>query len=279
MDVIAYGSDYDYDPVWQKCIDLKIAVTTHSHTVGWGARNTPDNWGFYNHIGHFAAAGEAFCKALVMGGAAQRFPNLTFAFLEGGVGWACSLYNDLIEHWEKRNLKAMRENLDPANLDRAALAQLYDRYGGALARRRDEALAVGGGNEDPADLDEWSHLRIEDPREFAAFFSNFYFGCEADDRMAAVSCNPKLNHYGMKLKAIFSSDVGHFDVPDITAVVAEAHELLEDGLMTEDDFCDYTFKNAVRLHGSMNPDFFKGTLIEDAANHVIAEPSTPISRH
>src|ERR1700683_2736065 len=33
----------------------------------------------------------------------RRFPSLKFAFLEGGVGWGCSLYNDLIGHWAKRN--------------------------------------------------------------------------------------------------------------------------------------------------------------------------------
>ena len=89
IDVLGIGSDYDYDPVWRKCTQLKVAVTTHSISMGWGARTSPQSY-IYNHIGQFAAAGEAFCKAIVIGGVVHRFPELTFAFLEGGVGWATS---------------------------------------------------------------------------------------------------------------------------------------------------------------------------------------------
>ena len=60
------------------------------------------------------------------------------------------------------------------------------------------------------------------------------------------------------------SDIGHWDVPDITTVLAEAYELVDDGLMGEDDFRDFTFGNAAKLHGSMNPNFFQGTVVEDA---------------
>jgi hypothetical protein len=35
----------------------------------------------------------------------RRFPTLKMEFLEGGVGWACGLYSDLIGHWKKRNLE------------------------------------------------------------------------------------------------------------------------------------------------------------------------------
>ena len=46
-----------------------------------------------------------------MGGVARRFPDLRIAFLEGGVGWAVNLYNQLFEHWEKRNLEVAQENI------------------------------------------------------------------------------------------------------------------------------------------------------------------------
>ena len=52
------------------------------------------------------------CKALFFGGVTRRFPELNFAFLEGGVGWACTLFADLIGHWEKRNRQAL-ENTEP----------------------------------------------------------------------------------------------------------------------------------------------------------------------
>jgi len=34
-----------------------------------------------------------------------------------------------------------------------------------------------------------------------------------------------------RLNAIFSSDIGHWDVPDITEVTEEAHELVDKGLI------------------------------------------------
>ena len=274
MDVIGHDSEYDYDPVWQKCMELKVAVTSHSASMGWGARGSRTNF-VYNHIGHFAAAGEAFCKALVIGGVVQRFPALKFAFLEGGVGWACSLYNDLIEHWEKRNINALSKNLDPARLDLAAMAELFAKYDGKLVDVVVPSLARSPRPELASEVDDFSALKIDNARQFADIFKNFYFGCEPDDRMASVAFNSKLNHYEAKLHAFFSSDVGHFDVPDITAVVSEAYELVEDGLVSEEDFKAFTFTNQVELHASMNPDFFKGTAVEAATKEAMSHDGSP----
>ena len=74
----------------------------------------------YNHMGHFAAAGEVLCKSLLMGGVTRRFPTLRFAFLEGGTGWATNLLCDLIGHWEKRNREHV-ENYNPESMDRELL--------------------------------------------------------------------------------------------------------------------------------------------------------------
>ena len=41
--------------------------------------------------------------------------------------------------------------------------------------------------------------------------------------------------------------------------------MVDDGFITRDDFRDFTFGNVVEMHTGMNPDFFKGTVIEDAA--------------
>src|SRR5256885_4814700 len=100
-DQLGLDSDYDYDPVWRKCLELKIAPTFHTGGRGLGVRNCPSHF-TYNHIGHFAAAGHAVAKSLFLGGVTRRFPDLHFGFLEGGGGWACQLFADLIEHWERR---------------------------------------------------------------------------------------------------------------------------------------------------------------------------------
>src|SRR5437762_66555 len=102
--VLAIDGEYDYEPVWEKCEELGIAPTFHSSGSNQGLRNSPSNF-VYNHIGHFAAAGHAVSKAIFLGGVTRRFPKLRFAFLEGGVGWACQLFTDLIEHWERRGLQ------------------------------------------------------------------------------------------------------------------------------------------------------------------------------
>ena len=96
------------------------------------------------------------------------------------------------------------------------------------------------------------------------FHKNYFFGCEADDRMTAVGFDARLNHYNLKLNAMLGSDVGHFDVTDMSGVIAEAHELVDMGLLTPDDFRAFTFTNVAGLHRGMNPDFFKGTAVEDA---------------
>ena len=78
-----------------------------------------------------------------------------------------------------------------------------------------------------------------------------------------------MNPFGARLKAIFGSDIGHFDVPDMLDVLPEAYELCEDGLITDDDFRDFTFANPVRLWGTVNPAFFSGTVVEKAAAQVL----------
>ena len=68
---------------------------------------------------------------------------------------------------------------------------------------------------------------------------------------------------------MFGSDIGHFDVVDMKEVVEEAYELVDDGLFSDGDFRDFAFANPVRLHGGMNPRFFEGTSVEDAANALL----------
>src|SRR2546425_11916901 len=140
VDSLAYESPYDYDPFWARCVELKVAVTAHSGSMGWMGRESVNSFTF-NHIGHFAAASQAFAKALILGGVVQRFPSLPFAMLEGGVGWACNLVTDLIGHWEKRSGRPMEAHVRPSNLDRQILKDLFTRWGGrAYEDKMDELM-------------------------------------------------------------------------------------------------------------------------------------------
>jgi predicted TIM-barrel fold metal-dependent hydrolase len=276
-DALGLDSAHDYDPVWARCLELGIAPTFHSGARRQGLRLSPTNF-TYNHIGHFAAAGHAVAKALFLGGVTRRFPGLRFGFLEGGVGWACMLYADLIGHWDKRSRKGL-EHTDPQNLDRALLLRLAEEQGygdiASVLRARDGWPDPGGDKLTGgiADLDDFAACGIaakEDVRDL--FVTPFYFGCEADDRINAWAFNRRTNPFGARLNAIFGSDIGHFDVQDMAGVLPEAYELVEDELITPADFRDFTFANAVRLWGTQNPKFFEGTRVAKAAATVLAEP-------
>jgi hypothetical protein len=271
LDTFCIDSEYDYDPVWAKCVELKVPPTFHSPGMGWGGRTTSNY--MYNHTGHFAAAGEAVCKALFMGGVTRRFPTLKFGFLESGVGWGADLYAGIIARWEKRNPKGL-ENYNPANLNRELLFDLYRRYGGQIVQDKLDDVSkslglLGGTGEDRTTLDDWARCGIEKAEDIRDLFvPNFYFGCEADDPLNATAFNSKMNPFGARLRAIFSSDIGHWDVPDMTEVLEEAYDLVEHGVITEADFRDFVFTNPVTLWTGMNPDFFKGTVVEQAAARV-----------
>jgi predicted TIM-barrel fold metal-dependent hydrolase len=278
MDSLALDSPYDYDPFWQKCVELKISPTSHASGQRWGSRVSVSNYSF-NHIGAFAAAGEAFCKALFLGGVLRRFPQLKFCFLEGGVNWAVSLYNELYEHWEKRNLATLRETLDPRRIDRPLLADLVAKYGGAEYAPYVERFKVTddvpgarpGLMPDIDCIDDWALAGIETARDIQdTFVPRLFFGCEADDRTIAHAYNPACIHGGARLQALFSSDVAHWDVPDMTETLAESYELVEHGLLTDADFREFTFTNMVKLHTALNKDFFKGTSVESEVAKILA---------
>jgi len=93
----------------------------------------------------------------------------------------------------------------------------------------------------------------------------------ADDPLVSVGFDARVNPFGARLKAVFSSDVGHWDVPDMNAVLAEAYELVEHGLLDERAFRDFTFANAAGLHAGMNPAFFKGTVVEAAVDRLLEQ--------
>ena len=86
----------------------------------------------------------------------------------------------------------------------------------------------------------------------------------------------KGNPFGAQLNAIYSSDIGHFDVIDMRDPLPEAFELVEDGHITQDNFRDFVFTNAVKLWGTQNPNFFKGTVVEKEAASVLNATRQPL---
>ena len=184
-----------------------------------------------------------------------------------------------MEHWERRNTKAL-ENMKPDKLDRGKLMSLVEKYGyteiaAALKERDgwpDPDLWMTGGVDD---LDDFAACKITRKQDWVDLYATpYYFGCEADDRMNAVAFG-KGNPFGAQLNAIYSSDIGHFDVIDMREPLPEAYELVEDGVLTDANFRDFVFTNAVKLWGTQNPNFFKGTSVEKEAAAVLNAARQP----
>ena len=269
VDTLAHDSDYDYDPVWRRCEELGVSPTFHHSGMGWGSRMSRQAY-VYNHLGHFAAAGEAICRSLFLAGVPKRFPKLRFAFLEGGVAWGLSLYASILGVWEKRGGKAI-EHLDPSRLDRSLLTQLLDEHGPAEIRERldriDEGMMLLGDPDDPGpERDEFVESGVTGRDDIEEIFSErFFFGCEADDPMNGLAFTKSLNPTGSELRAMFASDIGHWDVSDVREVLPEAWELVEEGVLDEAQFRAFACDNVIRLMTATNSGFFDGTVIDVGA--------------
>jgi len=269
VDTIALDSPYDYNPLWKRCVELGVAVTQHSGSGRWQDRASITNFTF-NHVGHFAESNHAFARAVFLGGLVHRYPSLNFGFMEGGVSWACQMCLDLIEHWEKRRRAGLQY---PSETDVAQMHHLIERYGDEKLKASAAAImnsldafrpecSLEELSRPEHVVDDFEAAGINSKEDVRAVFSgNFYFGCEADDRATMWAFDPRM---GVRLRPVFSSDFTHFDVPDFKEVIPEAFELVEKGFINEQDFREFTFTNAARLHTRNNPDFFKGTVVERA---------------
>ncbi|NQZ95690.1 MAG: amidohydrolase family protein [Myxococcales bacterium] len=263
-----YGIDsaYDYDPFWARCCELRFAPISHSSTQSHHVARSPSSY-VYNHVGGLSRGHEALCKSLFLGGVTRRFPELRIGFLEGGVAWACSLFADLIGHWERRNADAIGA-LDPERLDVGALMAHFEDWGTPDVKAASERLrayySLPAGR--PEQLDEFAAVGLTRASDIAGrFVPNFFFGCEADDPLVAWAFAEKINPFGVRLNAMLGSDISHWDVTDMTDPIPEAFERVESGVLSEVDFRAFAFGNAVRLHAGMNPDFFRGSVVEAAA--------------
>ena len=255
-----YGIDsaHDYDPVWRCFEELGIAVTVHG-AVGLrclpDGRRSPSNYSYNHVLGHGYLQSEA-CRSLVYGGVPSRFPKLNFAFLEGGTAWASAMLSGLVEHWEKRGPDGLSQ-YDPARLDTDRLAQLLESHG--LPPQPPEMI----GQVQPWARNEFEDSGITDEADLARIFGEqFFYGCESDDMSVHRALDGPGNKLGVTLRALFSSDIGHWDVPRLTDPVPQSWRLVERGLLSAADYQRFVFDLSARLHMEMNPAFFVGTRVE-----------------
>ncbi|MDG2048686.1 MAG: amidohydrolase family protein, partial [Myxococcota bacterium] len=275
----SFGPDdpFAYDNVWKRCRELDVVPTFHSSAMGWGSRTSLTNY-VHNHLGNFSAAGEATCRSLFLAGVAHRFPDLRFAFLEGGIAWALNLYSDLVGHYEKRGGSHIHQ-FNPQRVDPEQLQALFERYAAPAVVARLDHLEEGlrimsDPDENPEELDEFSQSGVQSASDIRQVFERqFFFGCEADDPMTAVAFDGATAPHGAQLPALFSSDIGHWDVPDMSGILPEAWEAVEKGRLNEADFRRFTFQNAVDLFSGKDGRFFAGTSIEQSLRQARPRPT------
>lgn len=278
VDAFALDSDYDYDPFWAKCAELRVPLASHQTAYGLGGRQSLTNY-IYNQTGAFAEAGDLLCKALFLGGVTRRFPTLKFQFLECGVGWACVLFADLVARWGKRNVGAIEEYIRDARRGQGEFIELMERYAqGRLKERLASLRPVLSQRLGTEIKDDWAACHIErasDVRDL--FIPRFFFSCEADDPVTAWAFNTKANPFGARLRATLGSDLGHWDVPDMRKIVTEAYELVEKGLITDDDFRAFAYTHPAEFYAGVNPKFFEGTKIEREVRGFLSQELTATS--
>ena len=86
----------------------------------------------------------------------------------------------------------------------------------------------------------------------------------------ALAFNQKVNPFQAELKTLLGSDIGHFDVEDMAGVLPEAHELVDERKITQDNFRRFVFENPVRFWGETNPNFYEGTRIAKLAGDLLS---------
>ncbi|HET6952279.1 MAG TPA: amidohydrolase family protein [Acidimicrobiales bacterium] len=267
VDTFGIDSEHDYDPVWEKAVELGMPLGAHTAGIGASDRASISNFVF-NQIGHFAAAGSALAKSLFLGGVTARFPRLRLALLEGGAAIGVETYVGLAGTWEKRGGAAIAR-LDPQNLDEERVAELLIENDPSLASYTPEQLIGHAGmtraRDDFAAADISS---IEDIRD--RFCTSFYWGCEADDPLVGVAFDRRVTPLGALVPAFFASDLGHWDVPEFDEPLEEAYELVERGILDQEQLRDFLLVNPVRFYGSLNPEFFAGTAVESEAASILS---------
>ena len=159
-----------------------------------------------------------------MGGVTRRFPDLHFAFLEGGVAWAAQLYADMLGHFEKRNSDVVGQ-FDPRRFDLdlcASCSRVRHRSHRRSARPRRAQRGEGPGLLRPLGttlgFDDFAESAASTERPRTSSTSSPGSSTSAarpTTRMNALAFDTACLPRGARLNAMFASDIGHWDVPDM----------------------------------------------------------------
>ena len=194
--------------------EVPASCASPPSTTGRGSillRNSPSNF-CYNHIGHFASAAEAMAKALFLGGVTRRFPELNFAFLEGGVGSGLLLFADLIGHWEERQAGRPREHESCAPRPGRPSSSWREKYASTVvdAVRRGEGRRQRRRHRKHPELDDYSrcqdHAQGRLPRSLGP---SHYFGARPMIRSTRRPSTGERTRSPRSPQRLLQLDIGH----------------------------------------------------------------------
>ena len=182
-DTFGIDSEHDYDPVWAKCRELGVVASFHGPGRGLDLPRLDLQPGLQPRR-PLRDGATAICKSLFLGGVSQRFPELRFLFLEGGVGWAPARCSPI----------SPATGRSAASRDSHATAILGSPTSTSSSTSTGNTAVRCGGRRPREELAQRWDVHPEDPtrqlREPAdpsteelrrLFVDRFYFGCEGDD--------------------------------------------------------------------------------------------------
>ena len=214
VDGLGLDCAYDYDPLWQRCVELGVSPTFHSTGIGLRQPHVADQLRRQPHRQLRRPPPRPCARSLFFGGVTTRFPDLRFAFHEGGVAWAATLYADILValgEAQPRRHRALRPGAPRPRAARAAgrastVPTAFTRP--ARPARRDARLPQRSGRGPRHASTSSRRAASTVPTTSRRIFTEqYFFGCEADDPMNALAFDARRNAYGARLSG--GVRVGH----------------------------------------------------------------------
>jgi predicted TIM-barrel fold metal-dependent hydrolase len=134
LDTLGLDSEYDYDPVWKRCLELGVAPASHTPGMGWGSRRSSRTT-CTTTSGRSARAwrrSASRCSWAASRAASRRSASGCSRAASAG---RAALYADLLSHWEKRNRDAIHAARSRAHRHEGADGAVREVRRRALPRR------------------------------------------------------------------------------------------------------------------------------------------------
>jgi hypothetical protein len=241
----------DFFPIYEEAERLGISIGIHGAPglqLAGGSSDQLDSFTLVHVFANRSMQQMAMAK-LIFDGVMEKFPGLSFGFLEAGVGWLPDFLHTLREHWEKR-IANFDPTLEPGAgefLLEMAREQSLRNGGNLVGKARNLLGMLFSESEDEATPEELEAFRYEhpnlprDPFEYLQR-GQIFLTAEPDD--PAPGWLPGALGEAGKRVCGMAIDYGHWD-----ATFAGCVGMIEDNPAIDDD-------HAVRLLSANTLDFY-----------------------